>query len=284
MKNTDPKALVVKSNRLVEAAYRLTLTEQRVVLFSIVQARETQTGLFPDLPVTISASAFAKQFRLDEKSVYTQLREAMDTLYERSITIHDIDPATSLPRVTKTRWISTASYIDGAGNIQVIFAPKVIPYITRLEAEFTAYRIEKIGKMSSAHAIRLYELLVQYLVAGSRMMTVAWLREALQLGDTFQQMGSFKKFVLDVGVKQINELTDITVSYKPVKTGRAITGFRFKIKSNDSEKKKKIVVNEKNAHPGETFEAARKRLEKEAQAARKRQELEDAGQEKLPDL
>jgi plasmid replication initiation protein len=102
-------------------------------------------------------------------------------------------------------------------------------------------------------------------------MTVAWLREALQLGDTFQQMGSLKKFVIDVGVKQINDLSDITVSYKPVKTIRAITGFAFKVKSKDAElKKKKIVVNDKTANPGESYAAAKKRLEMEA-----------AGQEKL---
>ncbi len=58
-------------------------------------------------------------------------------------------PRKPASRATKTRWISTSSDIDGAGPIQTIFALRVIPYITRLESEFTATRLEKIGQLSS---------------------------------------------------------------------------------------------------------------------------------------
>jgi hypothetical protein len=36
--------LVVKSNQLVEASYRLTLAEQRIILYAIVAARRTGQG------------------------------------------------------------------------------------------------------------------------------------------------------------------------------------------------------------------------------------------------
>lgn len=136
-----PKAeLVVKSNRLIEASYRLGLNEQRIILYAICRCREEQTGLLPDLPVTITADAFAHQFpSIDKTNVYRQLKEAMDALYDRSVTIHDVDPASGHARVKKTRWVSEAAYVDGAGNVQVIFTPEVIKYITRLEAEFTSY-------------------------------------------------------------------------------------------------------------------------------------------------
>ena len=54
--------LVVKSNRLIEASYRLSLNEQRIILYAICRCREEQKGLFPDSPVVITAEAFAKQF------------------------------------------------------------------------------------------------------------------------------------------------------------------------------------------------------------------------------
>ncbi|WP_407594639.1 RepB family plasmid replication initiator protein, partial [Pseudomonas aeruginosa] len=121
MKKQD---LVVKSNRLIEASYRLGLNEQRIILYAICRCREEQKGLFPDLPVTITADAFVKQFPSVEKgSVYGQLKDAMNSLYNRSVTIHDTDPASGHARVKKTRWVSEAAYVDGAGNIQVIFTP-----------------------------------------------------------------------------------------------------------------------------------------------------------------
>ena len=87
---SDKKELVVKSNRLVEASYRLTLVEQQIILFAICRAREEQRGLSPDKPVSISALDFAAMFGTSEAMVYGQLREAMDTLYKRDVRIHDL--------------------------------------------------------------------------------------------------------------------------------------------------------------------------------------------------
>lgn len=231
--------LVVKSNRLVEASYRLGLNEQRIILYAICRCREEQKGLFPDLPVTIRADSFAKQFpSVDKTNVYRQLKEAMDALYERSVTIHDTDPASGHARVKKTRWVSEAAYVDGAGNVQVIFTPEVIKYVTRLEAEFTSYQLEKVGHMTSAHAVRIYELLAQHREIGSRTLGLAWLRETLQIApDEYKLTTNFIRKVIEVAVEQINKHSDLTVNYKSVKTGRAITDFAFKIKEKGAKGK-----------------------------------------------
>ena len=246
--------LVVKSNRLIEASYRLGLNEQRIILYAICRCREEEQGLFPDLPVTITADSFAKQFpSIDKTNVYRQLKEAMDALYERSVTIHDIDPASGHARIKKTRWISEAAYVDGAGNVQVIFTPEVIKYVTRLEAEFTSYQLEKVGHMTSAHAVRIYELLAQYREIGNRTINLKWLREALQMAaDEYKLTADFIKRVIEPSVDQINKHSDLAVSYKPQKTSRAITDFVFKIKSKDAKPK---------AHSAPNDQAAREKLE-----------------------
>ncbi|ECV5707790.1 RepB family plasmid replication initiator protein [Pseudomonas syringae pv. pisi] len=231
--------LVVKSNRLIEASYRLSLNEQRIILYAICRCREEQKGLFPDSPVVITAEAFAKQFpSIDKGHVYHQLKEAMDALYDRSVTLYETDEDTGKEQVSKTRWISKASYVDGAGRIKVVFTHDVIKYITRLEEEFTSYQLEKVGQMTSAYAVRIYELLAQHREIGNRTLNLKWLRETLQIAaDEYKLTADFIKRVLDVAVDQVNKHSDLTVSYKPVKTGRAITDFAFKIK--DKERKPK---------------------------------------------
>jgi plasmid replication initiation protein len=236
--------LVVKSNRLVEASYRLGLNEQRIILYAICRCREEQQGLLPNLPITITADSFAKQFpSIDKTNVYRQLKEAMDALYERNVTIHDTDPVSGHARVKKTRWISEAAYVDGAGNVQVSFTPEVIKYITRLEAEFTSYQLEKVGNMTSAHAVRVYELLSQYRDIGNRTLNLVSLRETLCVEPSeYKLTADFIRKVIEVAVKQINDHSDLTVSYKPIKTGRAITDFAFKIKSKDAKPKQKALT------------------------------------------
>lgn len=276
--------LVAKSNRLIEASYRLSLVEQQIVLYAVCRCREEEKGLSADEPITIRAADFAAAFGGDPGgNVYGQLKAAMETLFERQATIHDTDPETGKPRVTKTRWISTASYVDGAGHIQLIFAPKVIPYITRLPltGEHTSYRLEKIGRMSSAHAVRIYELLVQYSKTGKRSIDVAWLKQTLGVENEYQRIVDFKKWVIDPAVKQINEVSDLIVSYEQRKCGRTISNFDFTINAkpekpdvpNKPRKPKATVVNkdfiEKNARPGETYDQAYRRL------------LEEHGQQRL---
>jgi len=257
--------VVAKSNRLVEASYRLTLVEQQMILFAICRAREEQKGLSSDDWLTIDSKAFATAFNTDPKNAYRQLNEAAATLYDRSITMYDNDGD---PRRIETRWISAKARIDARGQVQIIFAPIVIPYLTRLEVEFTSYRLEKIGKLTSAYAVRLYELLVQYLSLGKREFELADLRKTLGMSELeYQTMDNLKRRVIDIAVKQINAHTDITTSYTQSRTGRTITHLTFAIKSKPAKPKPakaKPVIVEKPA-PGVDRETAKKRI-KEAKA------------------
>ena len=267
---SSPKqTIVVKSNKLVEASYRLDLIEQRVILYAIVEARETQKGL-TDGFVTIEAKRFASMFGMEGGAVYDQLKEAMKTLFNRFIVARDIHPESGKERVSMIRWISTASYIDGAGAVQLRFATDMLPYITRLETEFTSYRLEKIGRMTSVHAVRMYELLVQYLGIGKREIEIVWLKETLGIADEYPRMDNFKRRVLEPALAQINEHSDIRVSYTQRKTGRTVSHLIFAIKpepKSDQVKRKKghkltdAEIEEQGlALPGESWEAARARL------------------------
>ena len=253
--------VVAKSNRLVEASYRLTLVEQQMILFAICRAREEQKGLSADDWLTIDSKAFAAAFNTDPKNAYRQLNEAAGTLYDRSITMYD---NICDPRRIETRWISAKAKIDARGQVQIIFAPVVIPYLTRLEVEFTSYRLEKIGKLTSAYAVRLYELLVQYLSLGKREFELVDLRKTLGLTNEHAAIGDFRKWVVDVAVKQINEHTDMTTSYAQQRTGRFITHLTFVIKMKAAPKQKKPKVDrayiEQHARVGESYDAAYARL------------------------
>jgi plasmid replication initiation protein len=54
-------------------------------------------------------------------------------------------------------------------------------------------------------------------------------------------MYDFKKYVLDLAIKQINEHTDITVKVEQHKKGRTISGFSFKFKQKQQPKIEKPV-------------------------------------------
>ena len=108
---SNKNELVVKSNRLVEASYRLTLAEQRIILFAITEARRTQKGLSADNFVDIQASDYASMFDVPVKQAYEQIKEASQTLFQRYVILHDTHPESGKERVSKVRWVSSARYI-----------------------------------------------------------------------------------------------------------------------------------------------------------------------------
>jgi hypothetical protein len=163
-------------------------------------------------------------------------------LYERGFVLYDTDPESGKTRTIKARWVSAASYIDGAGTIQLRFSPEIVPYITRLEAEFTIYRLEKIANMSSAYAIRLYELLIQWESVGKREVEIEWLKKTLMVDRDYPRMFDFKKRVLDVALAQINEHSDLTASYTQRKTGRTITHLIFEFSLKPTPKQETAVT------------------------------------------
>ena len=52
------------------------------------------------------------------------------------------------------------------------------------------------------------------------------------LGDNeYNRMCDFKRRILDMAVQEINEKTDLTVSYTQEKRARTITGFKFTVRT-----------------------------------------------------
>ncbi|WP_430381780.1 RepB family plasmid replication initiator protein, partial [Vibrio parahaemolyticus] len=47
-----------------------------------------------------------------------------------------------------------------------MFAPAIVPLITRLEEQFTKYEIQQISNLTSAYAVRLYEILIAWRSTG----------------------------------------------------------------------------------------------------------------------
>ena len=53
----------------------------------------------------------------------------------------------------------------------------------------------------------------------------------------YTRIEAFKRRVLGLAIKQINDLTDITADYEQHKQGRLVTGFTFRFKYKTNEKK-----------------------------------------------
>lgn len=230
---------VVKDNALINASYNLELTEQRLVMLAIINAREIEQGITENSKLEIHASDYAKLFNVSLDASYKALKEAVNNLFNRQFSYAKEYKKTGKIGIKKTRWVSDIFYVDELAVLEISFAPDVLPLITRLEKHFTSYQAKQIAHLTSKYATRLYELLIAWREVGKvPKIEISEFRKRLGLLESeYAAMNDFKKRVLDPAIKQINEHTDITVSYEQHKTGRSITGFSFKFKQKKQHKK-----------------------------------------------
>ena len=222
------KELIVKDNALINASYSLELTEQRIILLAILKARENKTPHNQELIVT--AQSYITAFNVHRNTAYKTLKAACDNLFERRFSYQRYSDKGKVEQV-KSRWVQSVVYAESDSYIKIKFADEVLPLVTMLEKHFTSYELQQVASLKSVHAIRLYELLIQYRTVGKIEISLNDLRLKLGIADgKYPTMNNFKARVLDVGIQQINEHSDIIVKYNQVKQGRTITGFTFTFK------------------------------------------------------
>ncbi len=223
--------LIVKDNALINASYNLDLVEQRLILLAIVEARESGKGINANDPLEVHADSYINQFGVHRNTAYQALKDACKDLFARQFSYQE-KKANGNIRNVMSRWVSQIAYNDNEATVDLIFAPAVVPFITRLEEQFTKYELQQVSSLSSAYAIRLYELLIQWRSAGKTpIIELSEFRKKLGVLDNeYLRMAHLKERVLELSIKQINEHTDISVKYEQHKRGRSISGFSFSFK------------------------------------------------------
>lgn len=225
------RKLVVKDNALVSAAYRLTLAEQRLILLAIIDARELGLEINEKHELEIKASSYQSAFNVSRQAAYMALKEAAETLMKRTFHFTYVSRKGNL-RHAFSSWVQYIDYSEQEASVKLIFATTVIPLICKLEKQFTSYELAQVSELTSAYAIRLYELLMQWKSAKKTpFLELMEFRKKLGVeASEYMQMHNFKSRVLDAAVAQINASTDILVAYEQHKAGRKITGFSFTFK------------------------------------------------------
>ena len=244
--------LIVKDNALINASYNLDLVEQRLILLAIVEARESGKGINANDPLTVHAESYINQFGVHRNTAYQALKDACDDLFARQFSYQSLSEKGNVIN-HKSRWVSEVAYIDNEAVVRLIFAPAIVPLITRLEEQFTKYEIQQISNLTSAYAVRLYEILIAWRSTGKTpLITIYDFRQKIGVLETeYKRMYDFKKYVLDIALKQVNEHTDINVKVEQHKTGRYMTGFSFIFKqkksatntANDISQDKELKIN-----------------------------------------
>ncbi|MEL4382664.1 replication initiation protein [Shewanella algae] len=211
---------VTKANALVEASYRLNVQAQKLVLACLGKVDSRN-----EIPKTMTLTAMEFADLMGVPNAHRELYLAVDALYGASIRLKEGNDDIEL------RWIQKKSKkIKGSGSITITWSDEVLSYISQLKSRFTTYKLRNIANLQSSHSIRLYELLMQFNKTHSRVITLDDFRSALGISDKYPQFKELNKFVIKPSIAELNQRSDLIITYDTIKKGRSVAALAFTFK------------------------------------------------------
>lgn len=219
------KNLVVQHNKIIEARYRLSIGEQRLIklLVSMIERDDEDFKKYQ-----IRVVDLASLLDIKRKDFYAAVKLATKKLIGNVLTF-DIDGETF-----QASWLASAHYHKGNGVVDLQFAPLLKPFLLQLKQHFTSYELGNVIHLSHTHSIRVYELLKQYEKIGKRRFTIEQLKEVLMLDDgQYKLYKDFKKYVLITAQEELEEKTDIAFEMIEERKWKTCVAIEFIIKSKE---------------------------------------------------
>ena len=226
--------MLVQSNTITQARYEFTKIEKRIIYRIIKEIRkqyvtgELQSNLFNELVVCLTFKD------LQEVSENTQLvYKSIRTLKTRSYEFDNDEEWLILGIINKARHIKTK------GTWEITVDREMVAQFVELAKNYTEYSLTVAMSLRSEYSQRLYEYCSQFRSSGGFRMKVQDMKEKMRLVKKYDRYAGFKKYVLDVALKELKELykqgqCDLYFEYSEEKNGRSVETLRFKIISRET--------------------------------------------------
>lgn len=229
------KNFVVKSNALIEARYRLSLQEAQVILWLLTQI-EPKDEDFKSHKLEIAEFARFTQVKFSNK--HSELRKITRKLMQRVMEIYSPDEHKTI----QVAWLSSAEYEHKKGYVLLEFSPKLKPYLLQLKSHFTKIEIADTLKLKSIYAVRIFELLLQYIDIGSRKISLDYLRAYLGIEEEeYKNYFDLKRKVIEKSKIEIDSKTEYKIDFTEIKESRKVVAIEWKIKKRDLEQEERSL-------------------------------------------
>lgn len=231
------KTLVVK-NPLVNAEYKLTTIEQKIVLYvaTLIKPNTKDFETFAVPAIVLAKALNHKGFK--GGSFYKRLDDILESIMSKNIKF----PSEVKNMNTRISWFSKAepAIVDGQIVINFRFDPELKDYLLQLKRDYTKYHYKEIVQLKSRYAIRLFQLLKSNRdkqkghISNTAHITYSLeeLRAKLGLTDSHKLYKNFKRKVILIAQKQLQENTSISFDFKEKKNGRKVVGITFSVSFN----------------------------------------------------
>ncbi len=229
------KNLIVKNNELINAKFKLSLQNHRILFLAMskinplqdcgidYEKRENRTFKF-------TIEEYAQEYQISKNRAYSLIKESLEDIFTTSI----IEKNEHIE--SRFHLVERENYFVSEGRFEIIFSIDSLKYLVNQRKYFTKFALENVKSLRSSYSIRLYELLIQFIEMkktqnqkNKRTFQLDELKDKLGAYDlkAYDKFEVFERKVLKTSINDINKNSNLHVSMKKIKKGRKIDSLEF---------------------------------------------------------
>ena len=226
--------LVVKGNDLIQKSrFELSLPEQKTIAYICSKIKPAENGQPFLLEYDFEIREYCKicGIHYDSGKNYEEIKATLKHLRDRSMWLTLEDGSETL-----VGWLAKVTTNKRSGMVKIRIDEDLAPYLFGLGKRFTQYQLKNILGMKSAFSVRIYEILKSYAYKKTMEIELDELKCLLAVDKvkSYNRFPDFRRKVLEIAMREINELTDLEVSYETILKGKKVVGIRFDIATKDA--------------------------------------------------
>ncbi|MEG1234595.1 MAG: replication initiation protein [Acinetobacter sp.] len=238
-----PVSTVAIQNRVTECFKSMSVDEKRILIMASPIARNIDAS--EQDSILISAQEFAEECGIKVNSAYKQIELASKKLVDRSFSYTN-----EKGKKVYSNWVIDATYEDAGVSLRFTSVVLMMLKILDKYNPYTRYKKDVVLKLKKDYSIDFYHLAKKSEKLGSFELTIDSMFIEFGLPESYRDLRNLKRRVLKDPIDEINNHTDINLTYEPIKKGRSVVGFKFTIKEKT---KPKLIANERDTKTVDMF-------------------------------
>jgi len=219
---------IIQSYILTTAKYDFSAYEKRILYRLIelnqyiIEGRKISDGckidttLFGNKEYTIPIKLFLKDEKDDN---YKEVKKALNRLKNKELTYEDNNIWASLTIIALPKIVKYSDTVTFTVDSMIQNA------LLDFSKGYRKYELTTAMQFESVYAMRFYELMSNQ--KSPITYNIDNLKEMFQIQNKYERVNDFKKYVLDIAIRELDKCSPYTFTYKMNKTGRSFTSVTF---------------------------------------------------------
>ena len=216
---------VHQANTFIQSRQTFTRNEKRLLSAIIGLVKPTDTKF---VEYSISIKEWADLLGCTKENLYQIADSVTEGLMSKIVKLDYIGKDGN-KAFKKFHVVSISNYDSGILSIKIAEDMNNIFLQLKNRGNYTKYELVEFVTLTSVHAQRLYELLKQYQHTKHRKrnIEISELKTMLNIDDKYKEYKDFRRHVLDIAKRQIEDTTTLRYQWRPIKKGRSYLEIEF---------------------------------------------------------